>query len=83
MVGHYVYTLQADVDGHLSILDAFVGTGSNGTNGQGPTPCIANIAGDTRQEIIAGGTAYTFPRAPAGATSIADCVAASQAAMPA
>jgi hypothetical protein len=75
VVGRYVFTLQADVDGNLSILDTFAGTGPNGSNGQGPAPCIANVAGDTRQEIIAGGAAYTFPRPPAGATSIADCVA--------
>jgi len=73
VVGNNVYTLQADEDGNLSIRDQFVGTGSSGNNGQGPVPCIANVAGDARQEIIAGGTAYTFPRPPAGATSIADC----------
>ncbi|MCA9642932.1 MAG: hypothetical protein H6718_04630 [Polyangiaceae bacterium] len=73
IIGRDVYTLEHDGSGVLQVLDHFEGSGDVGTNGQGPVSCVANIAGDSYQEIVAGTTAYRFPKKPAGATKRADC----------
>lgn len=73
VIGRYVFTFGDDGSGNLILVDQFSGSLMNGTQGQGPVPCIANLAGDTRQEIVAGTTVYALPRPPAGATKIADC----------
>ncbi len=73
VVGRFVFTFADDVNGNLTFVDAFSGSLMNGTQGQGPVPCIANLTGDTRQEIIAGTTVYALPQPPVGATKIADC----------
>ena len=44
------------------------------SNGQGGVSCVADIIGDTRPEIIAGGTVYRLPRAPQGALKTSDCI---------
>ena len=39
----------------------FQGTGANGANGSvGPLSCVADLDGDDRPELIAGGTTWTF-----------------------
>ena len=58
IVGRHVFTLEKDMNGALQILDLFEGNLNNGTNGQGPASCVANIAGDARPEVVAGTTAY-------------------------
>ncbi|MEZ4231608.1 MAG: CARDB domain-containing protein [Polyangiaceae bacterium] len=73
IIGRDVYTLEHDGSGVLQVLDHFEGGGDVGKNGQGPVSCVANIAGDSFQEIVAGTTAYRFPKKPAGATKRADC----------
>ncbi len=72
-VGRFVMTFANDAGGNLVHVDTFSGSLMNGTQGQGPAVCVANISGDTRQEIVAGTTAYGFPNPPAGATNRAAC----------
>jgi hypothetical protein len=72
-VGRFVLTFANDANGNLIHVDTFSGSLMNGTQGQGPVVCIANLVGDTKQEIVAGTTAYGFPSAPAGATQRSDC----------
>lgn len=73
IVGRDVFTIDKDASGNLIFVDRFEGSGDTGVNSQGPVSCVANIAGDTYQEIVAGTTAYRFPKKPAGATKRADC----------
>jgi hypothetical protein len=74
VVGNTVFTLEHDANGKLAFVDRFTGgTLPSGQNGQGPVPCVANIAGDGRMEIIAGTTAYGLPKPPPGVTRRADC----------
>ena len=73
VVGRYVLTFEHDANGNLVHVDTFSGSLMNGTQGQGPAVCITNLVGDTKQEIVAGSTAYGFPSAPAGAMKRADC----------
>jgi len=73
VMGNEVFTLARDAAGTLSVVDVFEGDGPTGNNRQGPIGCVADILGDARLEIIAGGAAYGLPRPPAGATRIADC----------
>ncbi len=73
VVGRNVYTLGRDNAGKLRFLDEFVGKDTSGANGQGPVSCVADVVGDRRQEILAGGTLYRWPHPPAGAASRADC----------
>ncbi len=73
VVGRYVFTFGDDGNGNLVFVDQFSGSLMSGTQGQGPVPCVANLVGDTRQEIVAGTTVYAMPQPPAGATTIADC----------
>ena len=73
IVSQVVYTLRREGD-ELIVVDQFVGTGARGTNGQGGVSCVADLDGDGRQEIIAGGTAYRYPVPPRGAQQRADCV---------
>ncbi len=75
VVGRHAFTLQHDAMGKLGFLDHFSGSLMNGTQGQGPVACVANLVGDARQEIIAGTSVYSFPVPPAGVTKIADCAA--------
>jgi hypothetical protein len=62
IVGRNVFTLEKDAQGKLRVLDRFQGTLTNGTNGQGPVSCVADINSDGRPEIIAGSAAYSLPR---------------------
>jgi len=73
VMGRFVFTFGHDAMGKLVLVDTFSGNLMNGTQGQGPAACLANITGDQRAEIIAGTTVYGFPKAPAGATTRADC----------
>ncbi|MFO0659141.1 MAG: VCBS repeat-containing protein [Polyangiaceae bacterium] len=74
IIGRDVFTLEKDTStGALKMLDHFAGTISSGTQGQGPVSCVADITGDSRQEIIGGTTVYNLPRPPAGVTKIAQC----------
>jgi hypothetical protein len=73
VVGRYVLTFEHDANGDLVHVDTFAGNLMNGTQGQGPTVCLANLVGDSKQEIVAGSTVYGFPPAPAGASKRADC----------
>ena len=73
ILSRMVYTL-ARVNGELIVQDAFQGNSSSGINGQGGVSCVADITGDSRPEIIAGGTVYRLPRAPQGALQTSDCV---------
>ena len=73
VVGRNVFTLEKDTNGKLQVLDRFQGSSANGTNGQGPVSCVANLVGDSRQEIVAGNVLYKYPVAPAGVKKRADC----------
>ncbi len=73
VVGRSVFTLTRPVGGNLQFLDRFEGSNTVGTNGQGPVPCVANLVGDSRQEIVAGSTVYALPKPPAGVTRISEC----------
>ena len=74
IIGNNVFTLEKDAMGKLVVLDKFAGgTTPSGLNGQGPVPCVANIAGDSRLEIVAGTMAYALPKPPPGITKRADC----------
>ena len=73
VISRTVYTL-GRVNGELQILDRFDGQGARGTNRQGGISCVADLDGDGRSEIIAGGTVYGFPQSPAGATRTQDCI---------
>jgi hypothetical protein len=75
VVGRHVFTLEHDANGKLVFVDRFSGALMSGNQGQGPVPCVANIAGDVRPEIIAGTTTYRLPVPPAGVTKIAQCPA--------
>ena len=73
VVGRNLYTLTTDANNKLTILDRFEGNDAEGKNGQGPVSCVADLVGDRRMEIVAGGTLYRYPVAPAGVTARADC----------
>ncbi|APR86634.1 Hemolysin-related protein RbmC [Minicystis rosea] len=76
VVGNNVFTLDHDANNKLVFVDRFAGgTTPSGMNGQGPVPCVANIAGDSRLEIVAGTMAYALPVPPPGVKKRADCVA--------
>ena len=74
ILGRVVFTVERDAVGDLNIIDVFRGTSQNGVGYWGPVNCIGDVSGDERPEIIAAGSAYSFPRAPAGATRTDDCV---------
>jgi len=73
IVGRSVFTLEKNTNGKLVVLDRFQGNLANGTNGQGPVSCVANLVGDSKQEIVAGTTLYRMATPPAGAKKRADC----------
>ncbi len=75
IVGKNVFTIDKDMaTGKIVILDKFTGLGTAiGHNGQGPISCVANLVGDSAQEIVVGTTTYAFPTPPAGVTKRADC----------
>lgn len=73
VIGPYVLTIGRDADGNLVAGDRFRGNAGRGTNGQGAIGCVADVLGDARLEIVAGGTVYQMPNPPAGATRQADC----------
>jgi len=73
ILGRLVLTVERDEVGDLHIVDIFRGGNHNGIGYWGPLSCIGDIWGDSRPEIVAGGSAYSFPRAPAGATRADDC----------
>jgi hypothetical protein len=73
-VGRNVFTLGKNASNDLVVLGQWKGDAATGINGgQGPLSCIADILDDARPEIIAGATAYRFPRGPSGADTPADC----------
>ncbi len=72
VIGRSVFTLQKNA-GVLSVLDRFQGNQTYGTNGQGSISCVANLAGDAKQEIVAGTVVYRMPNPPAGVAAQADC----------
>lgn len=76
IVGRHLFTLGKPAGGTLQFLDHFQGALNVGLNSQGPVPCVANLVGDSRQEIIAGSTVYAYPKAPPGVTRMADCTGA-------
>jgi hypothetical protein len=76
VVGRTVWTLQHDANGDLAFANKFVGNLNTGANGQGPVSCVANIVGDSEQEIIAGSTAYRLPKGPAGLVLQSECTGA-------
>jgi hypothetical protein len=73
VVGRHVFTLDKDANGKIVFVDRFSGALMQGLQGQGPVPCIANITGDERQEIVGGTTVYALPDPPAGVMKRADC----------
>ena len=73
IVGRHVFTVQHDANGKLAFLDHFQGSLMSGNQGQGPVSCVANVAGDSFLEVVAGTTVYRMPAPPAGVTKIADC----------
>ncbi|MEZ4224239.1 MAG: CARDB domain-containing protein [Polyangiaceae bacterium] len=75
VVGRIVFTLEKDTtSGKLKFLDTFEGTGQTGANGQGPVSCVANLVGDSKQEIAAGTTLYRMPIPGGTIKKRADCV---------
>ncbi len=73
IIGRSVFTVARDAEGGLELVDHFEGDLGKGTNGQGAIGCVADLLGDSRLEIIGGGTVYSLPEPPAGATRQADC----------
>lgn len=75
VVGKHAFTFAKDMATMKLVLqDTFVGQGvPTGNNAQGPISCIANLVGDSGQEVLAGTTLYSFPVPPAGVTKRADC----------
>ncbi|MCC6902005.1 MAG: hypothetical protein IT377_23740 [Polyangiaceae bacterium] len=73
VIGRSIFTLEKDASGKLKILDRFQGALMHGINGQGPISCVANLVGDSKQELIAGTTVYRMATPPTGATKRADC----------
>lgn len=73
VVGRFALTFAHDMNGNLVHVDTFAGNLMNGTQGQGPAVCLADLVGDSKQEIVAGTTLYGFPPAPAGATRRSEC----------
>ncbi len=73
VVGNVAFTFERDASGALARVDRFTGTLGDGTNGQGPIACVANVAGGGELEVIGGSTVYRLPAPPAGVTRRADC----------
>jgi hypothetical protein len=73
IIGRHVFTLIKNEQGALVIDDRFEGTQAHGTHGQGPLSCVANLTGDSRQEIIAATSVYSLPSPPPGVTRRAEC----------
>ncbi len=61
VVGRSAWTLREGAGGSIEFDRRFEGNFDHGSNGQGPISCAADLNGDGRQEVIAGGTAYRFP----------------------
>lgn len=76
LVGRTVFSLTTDTNGDLVFGNQFRGALSTGANGQGPVSCIANLVGDSKQEIVAGSTAYRMPVGPAGIELQSNCTGA-------
>ena len=66
IIGREIYNVEADAMGVLQFVDRWAGTLAQGSNNQGPIPCVADLDSDGRAELIAGSSVYRFPRAPAG-----------------
>jgi hypothetical protein len=73
IVGKIVLTLKTDDNNKLSFGDTFEGSGASGTQAQGPIPCVGNITGDSRPEIVAGTSVYRMPKPPEGITEQSQC----------
>jgi hypothetical protein len=66
MVGSTLLVLGRNVQDRLVVTRVLRGAESRGVNnGQGPVSCAADLTGDGRMEIVAGGTAYRVPVFPA------------------
>jgi hypothetical protein len=72
VIGRNVFSV-AKTGTAWQFVDHWEGTLQNGSNGQGPSSCVANVTGDSRLEIAAVTTLYRFPVGPLGALSQADC----------
>lgn len=72
IVGNRVFTLEHDSAGKLAFLDRFDGALNVGSAG-GPVSCVANVAGDSKLEVVAGTTAYVLPKPPSGVTRRSEC----------
>jgi hypothetical protein len=69
VVGPIVLLLGRDGDNKLVVAKVLTGAEAQGrgiNNGQGPVSCAADLDGDGKLEVVAGGTAYELPAAPAG-----------------
>ena len=65
IVGPTLLILSRNAMGHLVVTRTLRGTEARGiNNGQGPVSCAADLTGDGRMEIVAGGTAYHVPVFP-------------------
>jgi hypothetical protein len=73
VIGRLVVTLEKTSAGVIQVQDVFAGNQANGTNGQGPIACVANLVGDSKQEIVAGTTVYRLPQPPPGVTRRSQC----------
>jgi hypothetical protein len=73
VLGASVFTFERTGAGALALVDRFVGALGQGTNGQGPISCIANVAGGAEQEIIGGATVYRMPSPPSGVSRRSGC----------
>lgn len=73
VVGNKVFTFAHDANGKLVFVDRFTGSLSAGIQSQGPVSCVANVTGDSRQEIVAGTTVYALPEPPQGVTKRSEC----------
>ena len=73
VIGKNLFSLVLDEPGLLQVQDQFSGDQTNGTNGQGPISCVADLVGDQKLEIVAGTTVYRWPEPPAGVVSTQEC----------
>ena len=73
VVGNVVLTITVTPGMPIAFRDRFAGTLRTGTGGQGPIPCVANLAGADEDELIAGSTVYRLPTPPPAVTRRSEC----------
>jgi hypothetical protein len=71
--GAHVWTFDRPAGGPLALVDRFDGSLGQGSNGQGPISCVANVAGGAESEIIGGSSVYRMPTPPTGVTRRSMC----------